>query len=193
LCEAIKEEIVCLETNGIYNPQLIIDTVRNHFSVVQSIEIKQLPQHTAQVKIKAFEPLVHINNNQLLLKNQTIVAIDYYDSRKIASLPCITIAEPVPSCVTQSVMAAIEQCIIGKIFDRYQLHIATLHEWHLYGVDDPSFIICCNAESLLVDTLPILYNQLKKQVREQGIARWVADIRFRDQIILAKGKRGQNG
>jgi hypothetical protein len=190
--EAIKERIRSFASDNAYNPSAIIDKIPYYFPVVQSIELQQFPQQRASITITAFKPIIRINDELLLLENKTIHATKYYALSSLMTLPKITMEPPIPLVLTSSVMTAIERCISEKVFDEYLFHIANEHEWYLSHSNDPSLMLCCNAISFSGDQLQIMYDHLKKQIQKKGSikTKWVADIRFRDQIILASKKGG---
>ncbi len=195
VCDAIKKQVTLFEMNGLYNPEAIIENIPHVFTMVKSLDIKQFPTHMALVTITAFDPIIRINDDRLLIENQSILSTDYYAVYKIESLQKINIAMPIPAYVSSSIMAAMKQCLAEKIFDHYTVYFVNEHEWYLGDTKDPLFTLCCDAASLPIDMVRMTYNRLKNQIKKRGPAKvkWVADVRFGDQIILSMDKGGRYG
>lgn len=75
------------------------------------------------------------------------------------------------------------------------MYLVSEHEWYLEDAKDPLFTLCCNASSLPVDMLHMAYNRLKNQIKKGEVSKkkWIADMRFHDQIILSMNKGGRYG
>lgn len=194
-CAAIKYQVALCESNGSYNPQSIIATIPPCFSAIKTIDMQQFPQHMALITVKAFEPIVRINDDQLLIENLGIITADYYTAYKIESLQKITATSPLPYQISSSIMAAIKQCISEKVFDCYTFHMLNEHTWYLGDTQDPFFTLCCNAGAIPSNGARLTYDRLKKQIQKKKPtkAKWIADVRFHDQIILSMDKGGRYG
>lgn len=192
-CMAVQQYVALGESNGIYHPHEIMKEIPHYVEAVESIELQQLPFHTAVMSIHAYKPLMRINDDQVLLDNHAIVVSDYYALYALASLKKIALAQPVPSRVSSDLLASLKQCIIKNVFDYYTFYVASENEWYLHDRNDPGFTVRCNATSLPIDSLQTAYEHLKMRIQTKNYrGEWVADIRFHDQIILSM-KRGAYG
>ena len=194
-CEAIKKQVALAQSDEVYNPQTIVDEISYYFESVKSVTLQQLPHHTAHITIEAYEPIVRINIDQLLLENQSIINAGHYAEYKCALLYQMSVGSPVPTQVCPEIMAAIKRCVYEQLFDHYTFYITNESEWYLHDMKDPAFTLCCNALSLPIGLLHGSYDLLKKQAKKKGVqkAKWMADIRFHDQIILSMDKGGRYG
>lgn len=195
MCNAIKERVTLFQAHGMYNLDAIIEQLPNFFVAIKSLEIEQFPQHMALLTIKAFDPIVRVNDDRLLMENQAILPAGYYAHSTIASLQKIMVASPILSSMSPSIMTAMKRCLAEKIFDHYTVYLVSEHEWYLEDAKDPLFTLCCNASSLPVDMLHMAYNRLKNQIKKGEVSKkkWIADMRFHDQIILSMNKGGRYG
>lgn len=193
-CAAIKKKVMLAEHDGIYNPVAIVETILTSFPVVKSLEIEQFPPHIARVSIAAYDPIIGINNDRILIENQLILSADYYAAYRVKPLQKIRCSGPLPERISSSIMHAMKQCLAQKVFDYYTVYMVNEHEWYFTDIKDPLFTLCCNTASLPVDTVQIAYLQLKKQLKKESHAKkWIADMRFSDQIILSMDKGGRYG
>ncbi len=194
LCDAIKKQVNLFVIDGVYNPEAILKNIPLVFTMIKKLDIKQFPTHVGLITISAFDPVIRINNDQLLLENQLLFSADYYAIYKVESLQKIHIALPIPAAVSSSIVTAMKQCLAEKIFDHYTVYVANEHEWYLKDIQDPLFTLCCNGESLPIDGIHLAYNRLKNHVKKRETkTKWIADVRFQDQIILSMDKGGRYG
>ncbi len=194
-CHAIEQWSSLFEVDGMYNVPAMLEHMALSFPVIKSVECTHFPPHVALIAITAFEPLVRINEDRLLIENQSLCAADYYAIYKNNSLQKITVAAPLASSVSASIMNAMKECLAEKIFDHYTVYLAHEHAWYLHDGEDALFTLCCDAASLPIDNLKTAYIRLKNEIKKRGPAqvKWIADMRFHDQIILSRDKGGRYG
>lgn len=193
ICQAIKQKVMFCEHNGIYNSSAIIDTISS-FPVIKSMKLEQFPAHIARITLDAYDPIMCINDDRIVLENNFLLSADYYTVSKTSSLQKIRCAGPLPVQVSAPIMEAMKQCLSQKIFDYYTVYFVNEHEWYFSDIKDPSFTMCCTTSSLPINMIQIAYAKLKKQIQKESIShKWIADMRFGDQIILSMDKGGRYG
>ena len=173
-----------------YNMQGVLNSIMQAMPCIKSIHAQWLSYGVVHLIIQAHDPIISINNQYILLENESIIARDYYATYLCDRLYNLTICGSVPFSMSSSMVAGLERCVSEKLFDHYTFYIANEHEWYLEDKDDPNFTLCCNAASLPFDTLQAAYSRLKIKWRKNRIkqAKWNADIRFEDQIVLSMKK-----
>ena len=191
----IVTHVALFQHDGLYNPKSIIDTIQKHFACVKSISVHCIPHNAAEVTVTAHEPIVRINEKYVVTAAKTIVPDFSYASYILTSLSSLSIVSPVPQDCSENMMCAIRKCIKDRIFERYTLCWVGEHEIYLHDSHDPSFSLLCDVLSLPSPTKLVLYEQLKNNIKNKRSAskRWVADIRFDDQIIVSGDKGGRYG
>jgi hypothetical protein len=195
MCAAIEKQVALLEYDGQYQPSVIMQDLLRIFPEIKQIEIRSLPYNMAEISIVVPDPVVQINDFNVLTENRTIISSDFYACHVLEHLPKVQVASGVYKTVSKEVMAAIKHSIKVRLFDHFMVRMQDEQEWYLQDKKDPSFTICCNASCLPVGDIRELCDQLKETVKKNNTTKiaWVADVRFDHQIVLSRYKGGRNG
>ena len=191
---AIKNYVENCQLAGVYNIRAIIEELPARCASVKSISLLRVPPHTAQLSITLFDPIIAINNDKVLIENNNVINAAYYADYVKSSLYAMTVTE-VPASFGSELATSIAHAIQEKLFDHYTFNIASEHEWYLQDKQDPAFTVCCNAASVPMGLMQEKYAQLKKLIRKKELTKtaWIADVRFKDQIVLSMSTRGHYG
>ncbi len=192
--ETISQFVRFFEYQGEYNPTAIVAQLPQEFPCIKSISVRHLPYHVAQVAVAAHDPVIRINDDCVLTEKQTIISNSYYALFVINELPELSVAAPVPSTVSEQIMLAIKRCMKESVFEQYALSFVGEHEWYLCDKNDPSFTLVCDTETFPIQDRIATYQRVKKKIKNRVNAKkWMADVRFDNQIILSMGKGGRHG
>ena len=191
----ITAQVALFEHEGSYNPRTIISTITQQFSCVKSVSVHCRASHTAEIEITAHNPIVRINGTHVLTDAKTIISDNSYALYVVDALPSFSIAVALPDQCSDRMMSAVKQCIKDRIFERYTLSWVNEHELYFRDVHDPSFSLLCDTASLPTYRTLLSYEQLKNSIksRKSPMNRWVADLRFDDQIIVSGDQGGRYG
>lgn len=191
--QIIKDQVSLFRHNDAYNPSTVIETISS-FPCVRSVSLHCRASHTADVVVEAYDPIVCINTSHVLTLAKTIIPASSYALYVINRLPSMAMRSVLPEYCSDRMMSAMKQCINDRIFDRYTLSWVNEHELYFKDLDDPTFSVLCDASSLPTHAALLSYEQVKKNIQKRNsMSRWVADLRFRDQIIVSRDQGGGYG
>ena len=191
----IVAQVALFENDGSYNPRTILETITQQFPCVQSVAVHCRASNTALVEVAAHDPMVRINGTHVLTDSKMIIPDRSYALYVIDALPSFSMAAVLPDECSDRMMDAVRSCIKDRIFEQYTLSWVNEHELYFHDMNDPSFSMLCDAVSLPTHSTLISYEQLKNSIKNRKSAtnRWVADLRFDDQIIVSGDKGGRDG
>lgn len=191
----IKVQVALFESDGLYNPRTIIATITEQFPCVKSVSVHCQASNTAHIAVEAYDPIVRINNTHVLTEIKTIIPACSYALYAVNALPLFSMTGALPDHCSDRMMNAIKSCVKESVFDRYTLSWVNDHELYFKDIQDPSFSLLCDAASLPTHTMLVSYEQVKNSIKRRNSAmnRWVADLRFNDQIIVSGAKGGSYG
>ncbi len=191
----IIAQVALFQNNGRYNPKTVIETITKQFACVKSVSVHCLACNAAEVTVTAHEPLIRINNDYVLTNAKTVVPYVSYAPYVLTSLSLLSMTDPVPYECSDAMMGAVKRCIKDRIFERYTLCWVNEHELRFGDLNDQSFSLICDSVSLPDCTKLVSYEKLKNSVKARGSSqkRWVADMRFDNQIIMSGDKGGRYG
>lgn len=178
--------------NSHYNPIYLSEYIPQRFPCVKSISFAYKGNGIACVSIEAHKPVAYINETLIAAENGSLFnASTYQPQLELFSLQANT--ELLNHDATKLI-----DCIqsITNAHMSHEYHIT----WHSpYHVDlyDPLTHIHLICTSQIFEH-PYDINDFKQTIMNKiipsGTAEtWIADIRFKDQIIMAMEKRGQYG
>lgn len=196
-------------TNGLYtygasinSPRIIAQRLAHDFPCLCAVKTSVNPHGVISFTIDAHAPLFALNDSTLMLENGLVVARDLYNEAHLVGIKKIACAENQISSLPSCFKTIMEQIFL---LSTQELAITWLcdHEIVVADPKNPSMALLCSADSLpnkkiMQDCLHI-YNDMKSQKmsmskktekRERTQTLWVADIRFKNQIIVRAGVGG---
>ncbi len=175
-----------------YNPRYLIDHLPIRFPFIKSVSVSYQGAGIALVSIDAHQPVTSINSDYIATENGQLFAAHVYSSH--LNLLAIEADQeslchdlsPLVSCVM-----AINKQHIG---DTYHISWHSEHKISLY---DPvlNIDLICTAEMIENFAQVEVFKEkiMHKIIPDGTTTAWMADIRFKDQIIMAMEKRGNYG
>ena len=172
-----------------YNPSALIDHLKMLYPFVSSITIQPLASHIAVLELQAKEPILCLNSDSILLSPEVIVCSSAYALNVTSQLNLLSVVKLMfdqPSILFQIAQQAYEK----DLFKRCNIFVETPHTVFLQDKAHHGFSIVCDSNKLPEEYLLQLCDVLKEKVCNEP-SDWMADIRFKDQIILKRGARGK--
>ncbi len=169
-----------------------------HFACLKKVSCTQCAAHAVQLACESVMPLVQINDSYVLTDSDAVLEKDSFASVALEQLPAIDLVMtgtgfPVLSGVSKKSIRILNQ----EIFSHYQVTwIDDTQAW-LRDMQTESFSIIFNGQALPDSKMLLQSAQIKKELEDTGLItsrgkkRWVADIRFANQIILSADTGGR--
>ena len=171
----------------------LADQLQENFNCIESVELQHAPDNYAHLEIHAHTPYFNVRNKnsiEVATHSGLILPCASFTNKTIDGLRTIAVADHIDSAQLPIVCMHSIKKIPEVIFDEYTFvwHNNTYIE--LCKKNNPSFSLLLSEESKLNITLinycNVLYNQLHTSGAfiEKKKKRWIADVRFKDQIIM---------
>ncbi len=191
----IKKIISRNEYEGSYQPYVLVSIIKQEFPYLKEISARCIPHHVCELFIEAYDPILRINEKQLLLANRMLVSHDYYAAYVQDKLPCMYIPTSHTKELNFDLMHTIDLCFKQSLFDHFTITMKHFQEWYLVSKEDKSVIICCNPTTMPnVNDLKRIDNLKQEMSAKKSISKpMLADIRFDKQIIISSYKGGLYG
>jgi len=195
------------ETKDFKNSSLkfISKKIIDHFCAIKSTELIQLPSGILQVKLKAFDPQFIVNDMFILVENGTLFDKNIFSQSSVENCHALTIKDLdcIETCtvdVKQNLSETCKKMIFSlpkESFQNYQ--IVRESETKSYMTDrlQENFIIIFSDKNVPNEKILFACTELKKELKVCGEfskkrnMRRFADVRFKDQIVLFKDRRGR--
>lgn len=171
----------------------------NQFRAIKHIELTQLPTSILQVKMEVFDPQFIVNNAYIVSKNGNVFERKFFSQRAIDScFPVVVTTEKnknvktIPETCKQMIF-----CLPKQSFEQYKIVWESETKSYMVDKKQDDFVIIFNdthvPDNDILSTCALLKNKLKmsKVFLKKRNTRWVADVRFKDQIVLFSEKRGR--
>jgi hypothetical protein len=174
----------------------LTDDIKKQSPAIAHVTSERCPPHTIHVHLHACKPMISINDTVVLATNQTYVPQKLFVSCVIKECTAITYHEEIkaltdfsPALTTGSHQLRID-ALKNYTIDWHNDHYTRLHNAHT-----PQFSIICSADSLPTNELIKQCEQIEQKITMQSARtkkkqHWVADIRFRDQIVVYNEEKG---
>lgn len=170
--------------------------VKKKFSCVDKVTAELYAPGTVHIEIKAVKPLFNINDKLVLTRTGDSLSKDFFAQTLVARLMVIN-----DLCVSQgSDTISLGLCqsghqLLNPLFQRYTITWQTDQVALLCDKKEPWFTIVCSADSIPHEEVLIHCEQLKQKIATQNVknisnARWIADVRFSNQIVVYNEKKG---
>lgn len=167
--------------------------IKQEFPHIDSIITEQCAPGIAHVSVRSIRPQVRLNDSRILSCAGQPFLQELFAPRLVAALPKVLCAGLTDNNDVPVGLQRVGHCLVRSTLDRYDLvwrsdQVALFHD-----KKDPWFTIICSADSMPTNRLLLQCEQLKNQLIEsKKIAknRWVADVRFSNQIVIYSENRG---
>jgi len=197
---------------------VISKKIKEQFKCVKSIEAFQLANGVLNLNFTVYVPKFVINKNYVMTENKSLFKKNIFEQEALLECMGLKITNfDFESGISDACM----QMIFGlpKVcFEKYNITRESETRSYMRNMQQSNFIILFSDELFPDENILIGCDELKKRLGEQGAfdakpslrqgfggrhawtpckagrkakARWVADVRFKDQIVLCKEVRGR--
>ena len=187
-------------THDLLHAQIVdADTLSSHliqmFPAIKKIGISRIPPHHIHVDVISHVPHYRINDDQVLVEDGHIISQDQFYPQQLTTLCTVQVAvsstKKVPSECT-ACLTALSTDLLSSYSFFWQ---DAAHAW-LYDKADAHFAILFHSRSVPDAAVLAQCNQIKQNLAERDLLNKkknllrVADVRFKDQIVMSTRKRG---
>ncbi|HEB41663.1 MAG TPA: hypothetical protein ENI08_01415 [Candidatus Dependentiae bacterium] len=163
--------------------------IEERFSFIEVVAIEHLAPDIAYIACNAQKPLSIINNSFVLTNQGCLYNKDIFLSLTTEQLPHITLPS-LEKDITESLLTVMNT-IDPIVFSQFTLSWINDTKIYLYDKEHKQFSIIFNKNQLPDKELLNHYAHIKQKLDEQGVfthtkKNYVADIRFKDQIVVSR-------
>jgi hypothetical protein len=174
----------------------IVAAVQKKFFCVESVAVKRCASGSLDIGISAVKPLCNINSDKVLVVNGTIFANDVFTDSSREKLDTLFVRlEQEELDKVREKLRKFTQKLIPSIYSQYDVVWFNEREVRLIDKKDSWFVTVCNAYKVPNEQSLAYINRIKQDIfpkKGRKNIRWVADMRFNDQIIVSSGKGGSH-
>lgn len=162
-------------------------SLKNQFQIIDEISVRHKVPQLAYINITARKPVIVINDQWLLIDNGRVIPSTYYSSNPRIFLKMQSDID-LPN--QAEYLLAMAKNFDPVIWAHYDVHWQDHTAIYLHDRQEAHFCIIAHAQmqfnqDLLKRIKALKSLMCKKVTKEQ--TRWIADVRFRNQIILSPG------
>lgn len=175
---ALQEIAHFVEEHNNYLAPDLVQALHTKFDWIQECSLRKGINQAWYIDLVVAAPDFVLTNNQVVAHN-SVVAADVYVPKSLQSLPRCTIF---PTTAIDGDLISFLYKIPLSVWQNYDLFY---HSWHDIKLccKDKKYIMRCNTDYMPTEqTINSAINILEQQKTIKGIR--VADIRFKDQLIL---------
>jgi hypothetical protein len=181
------------------NLPALADQLQMQFNCIQSIDIARAPSKYAHIEVHAHTPYVRFENNEnqyIASTNGIIMPCALFKTNITDGLRTIKIALNVDAHKLPDTCMQFMQQLPLTIFETYIFNWHNQYHIELNKKNNPTFSLLLSHHSILTASLMNYCNMLYEHLENNGAfaekkkKHWIADVRFKDQIILSTHKGG---
>lgn len=175
--------------------QLCAQTM-SHFDWIQSMDLFLLPCNHVRVEILAHTPLYVVNSDYVVTATGDVLKKDLFESSRLKNLHTVFIffdkQEPFLSATCKHFLLHVPPAF----FDVYACEWKNDNNVLFYDKQQPRFAILFHPDQIPTNMMLQQCNTLKEELVARLVFElprtqtWIADVRFKDQIIVSQEKRG---
>jgi len=169
------------------------DQLIQDFPIIKTITCSHKKVEHVLLRIDAHQPLYLINQHEVLIESGALVKKEYFTNEGINSLYSLSIFHEYTQLPHEFAFWLEEHA--DHLFERFNICLINPTEIVLTDKQQQTFKILCHDKNRITKELLKQCLQLKNEMKHNPKPRrdlvWIADIRFKNQIILY-GKRGNN-
>jgi len=176
--------------------------VTGNFPVVTSTKLMQLPSGILQNTLNTVTPVFLINDLFVVTKNMNVFDKSLFSKNSIASCGSLTV-QGLDTVITDTVakkdISDSCKCMMFRLpkksFEQYQICRESETKSYMTDMLQKSFIVIFSDIAVPTEKILSACNQLKHELQARGEfsgkrnIKWLADVRFKDQIVLCKDRR----
>lgn len=190
LAPGVREPLINFVKNYSFNKpfhSFSCEVIKQKFPLISHID-STYAEGSLYCSFKTVRPCLSINNQYLLMEDNSVQHVDQFTQDSIAALPTImTCQEGVVSLPTDS------KNFLRKVpyifFERFSLRWIDHTSLYLRDKQAPNIFMRANSQSIFDERLLTKYDKVKSEIvrqRYHAKKQWVVDVRFKNQIIVAQ-------
>ncbi|MCX5922797.1 MAG: hypothetical protein NTX86_05740 [Candidatus Dependentiae bacterium] len=198
IAQETQESIAAFATTQPHTPASeFIELLVKNFPSIKSVEYSYDASGLLCYTVESALPLFSINNDYVLTDKGALVPKKDFVSHLVQSLHNITLS----SDVISDAFTACIQSLPQSFFESYDVVWLNDYEVVLYDKAQPGFSICFNTQVVPELSMIERCNAIKNDLASAGLfekkvhaaaQKWVADIRFKNQIIVSANVGGRH-
>ncbi len=177
---------------------VVAHTLAEKFPSLKKVSCTKDGAKVVHIQCQSVQPFFCLNDTHVLADADRVLEKECFSPESLSSLPIIEVVAvsqgmPVLSSQAKEGMHHISR----ELFDRYQMTWIDDTQIWLREKNSPSFSLVFHTNSLPDEKIMSECEKIKKEfessglISPQGKKRWVADIRFANQIILSADTGGR--
>ncbi|MFC1841692.1 hypothetical protein ACFLYA_01340 [Candidatus Dependentiae bacterium] len=180
--------------------KLLACKIKEKFELIKSVQAFQFASGILEVKLKSFDPIFIINNDLVMTDNGNIFESDLFCQDLLASCCHVRMKHKDVVQLKQGVSQLCKKMMFGlpkRCFQDYDVVVESETESFMHDKSQENFSIQFNAMNFPDEKILSECEVLKKQLEDRGEfrrrkgKRWIADVRFKNQLVLCKKVRGR--
>lgn len=187
VCQHITHTIEQQAVSGSCYSEIAV-TITKTFPCIDSVSLHHCAPGVLACEVTSVQPLVHVNNTHVVSTEGLLLTPDYFSPTLLHTLRTISVdhlQERMPKSFITTAHA-----LAPTLLDRYDARWIDDKKILLQEKEAPHFSIICNAQRLPDEQLLAQYQQLRTAYintskKVSKTQQWSADIRFKDQIVIA--------
>ncbi len=184
----------------IMKPSDMFTCLRQQFPSIKSIAVDYNASKVLDITIKAAQPVLGLNDQNVLTENGCIVERHLFEKNYIASLNTVNVGDKAlaEKQLSESFQEYV-RCLPVHFFDQYKVSWLSEREVWLQDKNQKKFSLLCSAEVIPNKQMMDYADHIKESLMQrgafaqQGTRKWIADMRFANQIVVFSGKGGPRG
>jgi len=190
------------KTSGL---QYIAQNILDQFHVIKSVELAQVASGILYVTLQSFEPKFIINDTCVIAQNGAFFDTKLFSKKSIEHCCCLSIKDfdLVGTATGSNKKYITETCknmifsLPKECFNQYGVVLESETKNYMTDKLQKKFGIIFSDKHFPSENILAACAYLKDTLQERGEflnkrnTRWFADVRFKDQIVLCKERRGR--
>ncbi len=177
---------------------VVAHTLAQKFPSLKKVSCTKDGAKIVQIYCQNAQPLFCLNDTHVFTDTDRVIEKECFSPESVSSLPSIAVvavSQGVPVLSAQAKKSM--HTVFHELFDRYQMTWIDDTQVLLREKNSSSFSLVFNTDSLPDKKIIRECEQIKKEFESSGLIvpqgkkRWVADMRFANQIILSADTGGR--
>ncbi len=177
--------------------QQLMASLQHEFPYIQDGTLAKVPRNTLHLTLTAHPPQCIINDSWVFTKNGSLFSKDIYTMYARKYIPYISVTDfdnQKEHALLPTALLAIMQRISAAAFLAYDVELHSVYEIFFHDKKESQFELVCSVDQLPTKSTLRNCAHIKNVLQGRGAfeqrAHWIADIRFKNQIVVYKGLGG---
>ena len=174
------------------HPSRLFAQLQKEYPCIATISCRYNPHHQMIVTIKAARPILQLNTEQAVLEDSRCVAAHWYNDSSYVNIPCVTTA---PNVSVESLVAFYAQ-LPESVYARFKGDWRTDYDIRLHDTLNEKSILIASIDAVPTMNTVAAYDHIINDVKKYSVdeeeknEKWIADARFKNQLIFSTQKKG---